>query len=54
MAILRDVRPEASRRLVLAIASADLRKMLTSITMPVLLIYGQRNERAPAAVGAQY
>jgi len=53
MAILRDVRPEASRRLVLAIASADLREMLPSITVPVLLIYGQGDQRAPGAVAAQ-
>ena len=50
MAILRDVRPEASRRLVLAVASADLREMLPSITVPVLLIYGQDDQRAPVAV----
>jgi pimeloyl-ACP methyl ester carboxylesterase len=50
MAMLRDVRPEASRRLVLAIASADLREMLPSITVPVLLIYGQDDQRAPGAV----
>jgi len=50
MAMLRDVRPEASRRLVLAIASADLREMLPSITVPVLLIYGQDDQRAPVAV----
>jgi pimeloyl-ACP methyl ester carboxylesterase len=50
MAILRDVRPEASRRLVLAIASADLREMLPSIRVPVLLIYGQDDQRAPGAV----
>jgi pimeloyl-ACP methyl ester carboxylesterase len=53
MAMLRDVRPEASRRLVLAIASADLRDMLPSIAVPVLLIYGQADQRAPAAVAAQ-
>ena len=50
MAMLRDVRPEASRRLVLAIASADLREMLPSTTVPVLLIYGQDDQRAPGAV----
>ena len=53
MAMLRDVRPEALRRLVVAIASADLREMLPSITVPVLLIYGQEDQRAPAAVAAQ-
>ena len=52
MAILRDVRPEASRRLVLAIAAADLREMLPSIAVPVLLIYGQDDQRAPGAVSA--
>jgi pimeloyl-ACP methyl ester carboxylesterase len=52
MAILRDVRPGASRSLVLAIASADLRDMLPTIEVPVLLIYGQRDERAPAPVAA--
>jgi pimeloyl-ACP methyl ester carboxylesterase len=50
MAMLRDVRPEASRRLVLAIAYADLREMLPSITVPVLLIYGRDDQRAPGAV----
>jgi pimeloyl-ACP methyl ester carboxylesterase len=53
MAILRGVRPEASRRLVLVIAPADLREMLPSIAVPVLLIYGQGDQRAPAAVAAQ-
>ena len=53
MAILRDVRPEASRSLVRAIASADLREMLPSIAVPVLLIYGQDDQRAPRAVAAQ-
>jgi pimeloyl-ACP methyl ester carboxylesterase len=53
MAILRDVRPEASRHLVLAVAQADLREMLPSVTVPVLLIYGQSDERAPAAVADQ-
>ena len=53
MAILRDVRPEASRRLVLAVAAADLRAMLPTIAVPVLLIYGQGDQRASAAVAAQ-
>jgi pimeloyl-ACP methyl ester carboxylesterase len=53
MAILRDVRPAASRRLVLALASADLREVLPTITVPVLLIYGQSDQRAPASVAAQ-
>ena len=53
MTILRDVRPEASRRLVLAMASADLREMLPSISVPVLLVYGQDDRRAPAAIAAQ-
>ena len=53
MAFLRDVRPEPSRRLVLAIASADLRQMLPSITVPGLLIYGQDDQRAPGAVAKQ-
>ncbi len=53
MAILRDVRPSAARHLVLAISSADLRGMLPTITVPVLLVYGDADQRAPAAVAAQ-
>jgi pimeloyl-ACP methyl ester carboxylesterase len=53
MAILHVVRPEASRRLVLAIASADLRDVLPTITVPVLLLYGQNDQRAPTAVANQ-
>ena len=30
-----------------------MREMLPSITVPVLLIYGQGDQRAPAAVAAQ-
>jgi pimeloyl-ACP methyl ester carboxylesterase len=53
MALLRDVRPEASRRLVLTIARADLRAVLPTITVPVLLVYGEDDQRAPRAVADQ-
>jgi pimeloyl-ACP methyl ester carboxylesterase len=53
MAILRDVRPEPSRDLVLALASADLREVLPTVTVPVLLVYGESDQRAPAPVAAQ-
>ena len=53
MALLRDVRPEASRRLVLTFGRADLRAVLPTITVPVLLVYGQLDQRAPRAVAEQ-
>lgn len=53
MAILRDVRPEASRRLVLSIGAADLRWVLPTITVPVLLVYGAADRRASTTVAEQ-
>lgn len=53
MVILRDVRPESSRRLVLTLARADLRDVLPTITVPVLLLYGELDQRAPRAVANQ-
>lgn len=53
LAILRDIRPEASRRLVRTIARADLREVLPTITVPVLLLYGEADQRAPRAVAEQ-
>lgn len=53
MEVLRDVRPESSRQLVLALAAADLREMLPSVAVPVLLVYGEDDQRADATVAAQ-
>jgi len=48
--IMSEIRPEGTRVMAHALAEADLRDMLGDITVPVLLLYGDRDERAPLPV----
>lgn len=51
--IMADFHPVGFRTMALAIAEADLRAGLPAIDVPVLLLYGDDDQRAPAAtVGA--
>jgi pimeloyl-ACP methyl ester carboxylesterase len=45
--IMSDVRPVGTRVMAHAFADADLSTSLGSITAPVLLVYGDADERAP-------
>lgn len=48
--IIRDFHPSGSRTMLSAFARADLRDTLPEITIPVLLIYGDRDKRSPLKV----
>jgi pimeloyl-ACP methyl ester carboxylesterase len=48
--MILDVRPAGTRSMVTAFANADLRPVLPTISVPVLLIYGAEDVRAPRAV----
>ena len=48
--IMSESRPVATRAMAYALADADLRDMLPSITVPTLLIYGDADERSPLSV----
>jgi len=48
--IMGDVRPEGIKPMINAFAAADLRGVLAEITAPTLLLYGERDERAPLPV----
>ncbi|MBA3292647.1 MAG: alpha/beta hydrolase [Geodermatophilaceae bacterium] len=50
MDILRDVRPEGFRPAAEAFLDADLRDVLPLISVPTLLLYGERDERSPLHV----
>jgi pimeloyl-ACP methyl ester carboxylesterase len=50
-AIMREVRPAGTRTMARALAEADQRPMLSTIAVPTLLVYGERDERSPIAVG---
>lgn len=50
MEILRDVRPNGFRPVTQAFFHADLRDVLPQITVPTLLLYGERDERSPLKV----
>jgi pimeloyl-ACP methyl ester carboxylesterase len=49
-AMMLDVRPAGARSLLAAFADADLRAVLPAIAVPVLLIYGAQDVRAPREV----
>ena len=49
--IMSESRPVATRAMAYALADADLRDVLPSITVPTLLIYGNTDERSPLTVG---
>lgn len=48
--IMADVHPEGAREVVLAFATADLRDVLPTISVPTLLLYGDRDRRSPIHV----
>lgn len=50
MGILRDLRPDGFRPVSEAFFDADLRDVLPRITVPTLLLYGERDERSPLPV----
>ena len=50
MEILRDLRPDGFRPVTEAFFDADLRDVLPQITVPTLLMYGERDERSPRNV----
>ena len=50
MEILRDLRPDGFRPMTEAFFDADLRDVLPQITVPTLLLYGERDERSPLNV----
>lgn len=50
--VMSDIRPIATRVMALGLAEADLREMLASITVPVLLQYGDLDQRAPLPVAS--
>lgn len=52
-AILADVHPEGAREVVLAFATADLREVLPTISVPTLLLYGERDLRSPIHVAEE-
>lgn len=48
--IMSESRPVATRAMARALAEADLREALPSITVPTLVIHGEADERSPLAV----
>ena len=50
MEILRDLRPDGFRPVTEAFFDADLRDVLPQITVPTLLLSGERDERSPLHV----
>jgi pimeloyl-ACP methyl ester carboxylesterase len=53
IAIMCDARPAGIKSMVTAFAQADLRDALDEITVPTLLLYGERDERAPLSIAHQ-
>ena len=52
-AIMCDARPAGIKPMVKAFAEADLREALADIAVPTLLLYGERDERAPLSVARE-
>jgi pimeloyl-ACP methyl ester carboxylesterase len=53
-AMAADVRPESMRTALLVMAEADQRDLLPRITVPTLLIWGERDARSPLSVAHQF
>ena len=45
--LMGEARPTATRAMAHAMAEADLREVLPTVSVPVLLLYGDGGERAP-------
>jgi pimeloyl-ACP methyl ester carboxylesterase len=52
-AIMADSRPAGLRPMLLAMAEADLREVLPTISVPTLLLYGEEDARSPRDVAEQ-
>ncbi len=52
-AIMYDFHPAGMRAAVLCMAELDYRPMLSSITIPTLLLYGEKDVRSPVSVGTE-
>jgi pimeloyl-ACP methyl ester carboxylesterase len=50
LAIMSEIRPTGTRTMAQALAAADLRALLPRVTVPVLLLYGEADQRAPLSV----
>lgn len=48
--MMRAVRPVGTRRMLAAVAAADLRDVLPTVAVPTLLLYGAEDARSPRAV----
>jgi pimeloyl-ACP methyl ester carboxylesterase len=53
-AVAADVRPESVRVALRAMAAADLRDVLPGITVPTLLVWGERDARSPLRVAREF
>jgi pimeloyl-ACP methyl ester carboxylesterase len=49
--LMSAVHPVANQTMLRAMAEADLRHVLGSVDVPTLLIYGDRDQRSPLAIG---
>lgn len=49
-AIMSDIRPAGTRTMARAFAEADLRDVLARVSVPVLLLHGENDERAPLGI----
>ena len=47
---MHDVHPHGFRLMAEAIASADMRMVLSNVTVPVLLVWGESDKRSPVSV----
>lgn len=52
--VAASVRPESMRTVLEVMAEADLRDVLPQIAVPVLLIWGEQDERSPLGVARQF
>jgi pimeloyl-ACP methyl ester carboxylesterase len=50
VSIMSEIRPVGTRTMALALAASDLRDVLPRIDVPVLLLYGDADERSPLSV----
>jgi pimeloyl-ACP methyl ester carboxylesterase len=53
LSIIRDLRPDGTRTMLRAMATADLRDVLPRIEVPTLLLYGELDVRSPLDVGEE-
>lgn len=51
--LLADIHPDGAREVLLGFAHADLREVLPTISVPTLLLYGERDRRSPLPVATE-